>query len=242
MRINKVNEFISRVVMRTFILISVVAVFLLTPRVIATGEALAAPTCEAGSHQMAGQCAPDPAPAAPLASSLDYATESVIVPEGQNPDTMPVTKVHTLDGAEIWIPEEDPSGGHPTQARMWLDNSPLYSGGWLLQVNDVTGSVQWIDVQERLTLDDEATPATAQTAVQTVAFTSTRKHHQPAEDSPRFNCARHGNHVCGPRYPHDPRAGCYRHGRLVVKWTRYDLDQYGNPSHDPLWAQVYPPC
>jgi hypothetical protein len=156
MRTNKANEFISRVMVRTFVLISVAAVFLLAPRVVATGEALAAPTCEAGSHQVTGQCVPDPAPVAPIASTLDYATESVLIVEGQSPDTTPVVRVTFPNGHDIWIPEEDPSGGHPTQARAWLDNSPLYSGGWLLQVNDVTGTVQWIDVHERLTLTDES--------------------------------------------------------------------------------------
>ena len=156
MRTNTVDDFITRVVVRSFILMSVVTALLLAPRMAEVAHAAMAPTCEAGSHQVAGQCTPDPAPgAAPIASTLDYATESVLIVEGQNPDTTPVVKVTFPNGAQIWIPEEDPSGGHPTQARMWLDNSPLYSGGWLLQINEETGVTQWVDVQERLSLTDE---------------------------------------------------------------------------------------
>jgi len=89
-------------------------------------------------------------PTDPVASSLDYSKDVVYLAEGQNPDTTPVVKVQNVKGEEVWIPEEDPNGGSPTQSRMWLDNSPLYSGGWMLRIDSNTGVVQWIDVQERL--------------------------------------------------------------------------------------------
>lgn len=154
-------------------LLIMLTVYVTAPVFVVTGEALTTPTCEAGSHQVAGQCTPDPAPdAAPIASTLDYATESVLIVEGQNPDTTPVVEVTFPNGAQIWIPEEDPSGGHVT--RVWLDNSPLYSGGWLLQVNGETGVTRWIDVHERLTLNDDEqdAPEAVQTTVQTVAHVS----------------------------------------------------------------------
>lgn len=64
----------------------------------------------------------------------------------------------------------------------------------------------------------------------------------PEEDSVGWSCAAGGNHTCGPDNPEGAAAGCYRDGVLVVAWTRYDRDEYGNPSHDPLWARSAPAC
>jgi hypothetical protein len=84
---------------------------------------------------------------APMASELDYSKESVIVPEGQNPDTTPVV---LIDG--VWIPEESPEGGYPTG---WADNSPTYSDGWLLQVNDTSGEILWLSPDDRQDSDSD---------------------------------------------------------------------------------------
>ena len=80
---------------------------------------------------------------------------AILLPTGANPETTPLTCVttqHSNTQTTVCLPEEDPSGGYVTQPRMWLDNSPLYSGGWMLQVNDKTKEVTWVDVQERLSI------------------------------------------------------------------------------------------
>jgi len=53
----------------------------------------------------------------------------------------------------------------------------------------------------------------------------------PAEDSPRFSCAVHGNHVCGPGAPGKAPAGFYVDGKMTVAWT-----DYVRPWRDPLNA------
>jgi len=75
MRTNKVNDFITRVVVRSFILMSVVTAILLAPRMVEVAHAAMAPTCEAGSHQVAGQCTPDPAPTGQDTARQDAAAE-----------------------------------------------------------------------------------------------------------------------------------------------------------------------
>ena len=76
---------------------------------------------------------------------------TILLPTGANPDTTPLTCIQTKETqVTVCLPEEDPSGGYATDPRMWLDNSPLYSGGWMLKVNDQTHTVDWVDVQERL--------------------------------------------------------------------------------------------
>lgn len=65
---------------------------------------------------------------------------------------------------------------------------------------------------------------------------------QVQEDSAGWNCARNGNRVCGPGNPEGAKPGCYRGGVLVVPWTHFERDQYGNPSSDPLWARIETPC
>src|SRR6476661_3725614 len=60
----------------------------------------------------------------------------VILPTGTNV----VTPTVLQDGT--YIPEESPDGGHFAK---WLDNSPAYSDGWVLQVNDSTHTTQWVD-------------------------------------------------------------------------------------------------
>src|SRR4051812_34735245 len=66
------------------------------------------------------------------------------------------------------------------------------------------------------------------TAPQSIELASWRGH--PSD------CRWIGNRICGPDNDQGVRAGCYRWGRLVIPWSRYDRDQYGRPSRDPLWA------
>lgn len=72
----------------------------------------------------------------PIHTQATQAQTPTILPDGANPETTPVT---TLGG--INIPEESPNGGSPTG---WADNSPVYSDGWMLQVNDSTHTISWI--------------------------------------------------------------------------------------------------
>ena len=71
-------------------------------------------------------------------SQIDWETDNVpiILPTDANPGTTPVIM---LDGT--YVPEESPDGGYPVD---WADNSPVYSDGWMLQVNDSTNTIQWI--------------------------------------------------------------------------------------------------
>jgi hypothetical protein len=56
-------------------------------------------------------------------------------------------------------------------------------------------------------------------------------HADPAEDSSRWSCAVHGNHICGPGAPGHAPAGFYVDGKMTVAWTDYD-----HPWRDPLDA------
>jgi hypothetical protein len=51
-------------------------------------------------------------------------------------DATTVTPCILLNGT--YVPEESPDGGYPVG---WLDNSPTYSDGWTLLVNDTTPPV-----------------------------------------------------------------------------------------------------
>jgi hypothetical protein len=61
----------------------------------------------------------------------------VILPTDNNV----VTPTILLNG--VYVPEESPDGGYPIG---WADNSPVYSDGWMLQVNDSTSPpiTRWI--------------------------------------------------------------------------------------------------
>ena len=77
---------------------------------------------------------------------VEYVTEAeyqgkILIPTGANPETTPTVLV---DG--YWIPEESPIGTYPITA--WLDNSPVYGGGWYLQVNDTTHTIEWRTMTE----------------------------------------------------------------------------------------------
>lgn len=54
-------------------------------------------------------------------------------------DTTPLTCTGT-EAQIVCMPEESPEGGYPTG---WADNSPTYSDGWMLQVNDSTNTISW---------------------------------------------------------------------------------------------------
>jgi hypothetical protein len=63
-------------------------------------------------------------------SQIDYTDDTpVILPS----DATTVTPCILLNGT--YVPEESPDGGYPVG---WLDNSPTYSDGWTLLVNDNT--------------------------------------------------------------------------------------------------------
>lgn len=66
--------------------------------------------------------------------------ELILVPGGAVLETTPMV---TVPGTAYVIPEESPDGGWPLPRSAWLDNSPLYSGGWLLLVDDVQHAVTW---------------------------------------------------------------------------------------------------
>jgi hypothetical protein len=69
-------------------------------------------------------------------SQIDYSDDTpVILPS----NTTTITPTVLLNGT--YVPEESPDGGYPVG---WLDNSPVYSDGWMLQVNDRTGITSWI--------------------------------------------------------------------------------------------------
>lgn len=61
---------------------------------------------------------------------IDYipANYPLLLPDYANPETTP-----TVVQDDVRIPEEAPNGGHFTE---WLDNSPHYSDGYTLFVND----------------------------------------------------------------------------------------------------------
>lgn len=63
--------------------------------------------------------------------------EAILIPDNTRLDTTPVV---LLDN--VYVPEESPEGGHPKQ---WLENSPEYSDGWVLLVDDAASpiTVQW---------------------------------------------------------------------------------------------------
>jgi hypothetical protein len=69
-------------------------------------------------------------------SQITYSDDTpVILPS----DTTTITPTVLLNGT--YVPEESPDGGYPVG---WADNSPVYSDGWMLQVNDRTGITSWI--------------------------------------------------------------------------------------------------
>jgi hypothetical protein len=72
--------------------------------------------------------------------TIVLASAIVLLPADANPNTTPFTSVDN-----VWVPEESPTGTYPTG--QWLDNSPLYAGGWYLQVNDATRVVTWKTVE-----------------------------------------------------------------------------------------------
>jgi hypothetical protein len=70
-------------------------------------------------------------PDAPISmDQIDYADDTpVILPT----DNKVITPTILLDGT--YVPEESPDGGSPVG---WADNSPTYSDGWTLLVDDST--------------------------------------------------------------------------------------------------------
>ena len=64
----------------------------------------------------------------------------LLVPDGSLLETTPMVLVP--DAAYV-VPEESPNGGRVLPYEQWPDDSPLYSDGWLLFVNDAEHSVSW---------------------------------------------------------------------------------------------------
>jgi hypothetical protein len=118
MRTNKITQFLHSVAVRIFLLTTIAAVVLTLPRLTATAEVLAAPVCEAGAHQMAGQCVADVLPAAEDTEAQDA--------EAEGQDVLPIS----------W---------HAAPAPLWnalLDQHPEWYDG---DVADGLGTV-WVPV------------------------------------------------------------------------------------------------
>ena len=65
-----------------------------------------------------------------------------IVPFDADPATTAVTCWDLGDGGNVLcVPTESPSGGEVID---FLDNSPAYSDGWVLEVDDASGHVEFI--------------------------------------------------------------------------------------------------
>jgi hypothetical protein len=76
--------------------------------------------------------------------------EILLLPEGSAIETTPMVPV---PGTRYVVPDESPDGGYVLRPVAWLDNSPLYSDGWLLRVDGERDTVSWRAPQE-----DTATP------------------------------------------------------------------------------------
>jgi hypothetical protein len=76
--------------------------------------------------------------------------ELILVPGGAVLETTPMVSV---PGTPYWVPEESPAGGHALEYEAWLDNSPLYSDGWVLLVNDSDHTITWRAPAEECTTD-----------------------------------------------------------------------------------------
>lgn len=133
-------------------------------------------------------------------------------------------------------PRYSPDGHEVT--RIWEDGGASYEG-----------SAYYFDAEDQL-FDRLPEPAPAPVEPAPVEHPQVdsgrtpvgapQSERQPQEDEAGWSCMTNGNRICGPGS--GAPAGCYRDGELVIPWTRYDLDQYGNPSSDPLWAQLKSPC
>lgn len=66
--------------------------------------------------------------------------EIILVPGGVAIETTPMVSV---PGTAYWVPEESPDGGYALPYVAWLDNSPIYSNGWVLLVDDAAHVVSW---------------------------------------------------------------------------------------------------
>lgn len=172
----------------------------------------------------------DPAPASPIgydtASETTRQLDVVVATEPvEYVDPEPVTCA-----GRTCVPRYSPDGYLATD--VWEDGSAGYGD-----------SAYYFDAEGRSFehLRQEA-PAPSEQAGESRQDerASTGATDAPQEDDPSWSCMRNGNRICGPSS--GPEPGCYRNGELVIPWTRYDLDEYGNPSRDPLWAQLEAPC
>jgi hypothetical protein len=77
---------------------------------------------------------------------------------------------------------------------------------------------------------------TAHLSANPTTQTSTRL--QPAEDSPRFNCIRHGNRQCGVSLDPTPNNGVRNVKRYVILFDRngrpVDVVEFGSKAHRNL--------
>lgn len=76
--------------------------------------------------------------------------EVILVPGGAILETTPMVPVPST---AYVVPEESPDGGYPLGRSAWLDNSPLYSDGWVLLVNDSDHTITWRAPAEECTTD-----------------------------------------------------------------------------------------
>jgi hypothetical protein len=125
----------------------------------------------------------------------------------------------------------------------WMEWEPGSSEGMWGRLDQMPAGSTRIDCDALVEPTDAVQAPSAEVVAEAPAAKPAAK---PAanvqEDDPSWSCARSGNRICGPGNPMGAPAGCYRDGHLVVPWTRFELDQYGNPSSDPLWAQIKSPC
>jgi hypothetical protein len=66
---------------------------------------------------------------------------AILLPTNAPLDTTPLTCQTTEHEVIVCMPEESPDGGHPTGE--WLDNSPTYSDGYTLLVDDSNNTISW---------------------------------------------------------------------------------------------------
>lgn len=121
------------------------------------------------------------------------------------------------------------------------------SGGLVLVTSDgLMGCFDWVTSDAECAPSGPVVPAgellPAPTTSATTSTTAGSTNTSIQEDEAGWNCARNGNRICGPGNSEGATPGCYRDGHLVISWTRFELDQYGNPSNDPLWGQLEAPC
>ena len=150
--------------------------------------------------------------------------ELVLWPEGAVRKTTPMVPA---PGTCYVVPEESPDGGYPLPHSAWLDNSPLYSDGWLLLVDDMQHVVRWRKTTDEVIADHEPRELAA---VQTVA------HHRKVPGKPhhKTRCTagkvRAEDGSCVPRkfYRHTPITGASQAICDALHKTRVPHKRWGH--------------